>query len=344
MNRIVKIILVLSLATFLFAEETFAQSVSKTGTTAAPFLNIPVGARAAGLGGAVVSSVNDASAMALNPAAIANMNKFEFMVDHAQWFADLRHSYLGVIIPAGTIGTFGINITALTMDDMIETTYDMPDGTGRMFGAYMYAAGFSYGRQLLDVFSLGVNVKYVNETIWNTSATGLAFDIGTLYQTPLDGLVFGVSMTNFGSKMRMLGDDLLIEADPDRGSSGNWNPAAMLRTDQFDMPLQLRASLKYDYYADEYLRVTPIVEANSPSDNFQSVSFGLEIGFLNDLFQVRGGLPNIGMPEEDRVFQFAAGAGIKYDIQSSLGLRINYAYQQHKYLGGTNRVSLSMTF
>lgn len=340
----IKYLIVLSLTVFLAVESVQAQSVSKTGTTAAEFLNIPVGARAAGLGGAIVASANDASAMTWNPAAITKIEGFELMVDHAQWFADLRHSYLGVVMPAGNTGTFGINITALTMDDMEETTYDMPDGTGRTFGAYMYAAGFSYARNLLDVFSMGINIKYVNETIWNTSATGVAIDIGTLYETPLEGLVFGVSVTNFGSKMRMLGDDLQIEADPDRASSGNWNPASWLQTSQFDMPLQLRASLKYDYFYEDFLRVTPMVEGNSPSNNFQSVSFGLELGFLDDLFQIRGGIPEVGLPEEDRIIRFAAGAGVNYAVAGVAGLSVNYAYQQYQYLGGTNRVSLNVSF
>ena len=48
-----------------------AQSVSKAGTVAAPFLEIPVGAAAIGMGGAFVSLANDASALYWNAAGAA---------------------------------------------------------------------------------------------------------------------------------------------------------------------------------------------------------------------------------------------------------------------------------
>jgi len=48
-----------------------AQSVSKAGTAAAPFLEIPVGAPAIGMGGAFVSLSNDATALYWNVAGAA---------------------------------------------------------------------------------------------------------------------------------------------------------------------------------------------------------------------------------------------------------------------------------
>lgn len=319
-------------------------SWGQTGTRAADFLNIPTGAKASGLGGAVASWIDDPTAMRWNPALIANAETNQFMVDHATWFVDLQHSYAGVVLPMGAAGTFGINVTALTMGDMEETTYDHPEGTGRTFGAYSYAAGFSYARNLIDVFSIGMNVKYINETIWNTSATALAIDVGTFYQTPLDGLNFGVSVTNVGNKLRMLGDDMFIEADPDKGSSGNWDPAAWLRTDQFDMPVELNAALSYEAFQSEVFNAVVMIEGNAPSYSEQSFSVGAELGFMENLVMVRGGVPEIGMPEQDRIIQFAGGLGVNYDFQQNMGLEINYAYQSYRFLGGTNRLSLSVRF
>ena len=51
----------------------FAQEVKKVGTSAATFLRIPVGARAASMGEAYTSISNDASAMFWNPGGIARV-------------------------------------------------------------------------------------------------------------------------------------------------------------------------------------------------------------------------------------------------------------------------------
>src|SRR5690606_36138197 len=87
-----------------------AQTVSKTGTTSAQFLKIPVGARSAALGGAVGASVNDASAMVWSPSASANIEKNTLMVEHADWFLDLKHNYLGFVMPMGNRSALGFNI------------------------------------------------------------------------------------------------------------------------------------------------------------------------------------------------------------------------------------------
>ena len=59
---------------FFCASLTFSQNVSKTGTTAANFLQIPIGAAAGGFGGAFVSIANDVSALYWNAGGIANLN------------------------------------------------------------------------------------------------------------------------------------------------------------------------------------------------------------------------------------------------------------------------------
>ena len=52
----------------------YADEVTKSGITAAPFLSIDVGARAAGMGGAFVAVVDDVTAMYWNPAGMARMS------------------------------------------------------------------------------------------------------------------------------------------------------------------------------------------------------------------------------------------------------------------------------
>ncbi|MGF1671403.1 MAG: PorV/PorQ family protein [Balneolaceae bacterium] len=332
--------ILLILAGFSFQDKVVAQDVSKVGTTASQFLRIPVGARASGMGGAIAADVKDASAMYWNPAGLADIKSNEIMVEYADWFLDINHNYVGIAIPTKT-GVAGLHLIALTMGEFEETTFDLPEGTGRTFDAYMISAGVSYAAYLFPKFRLGGTVKFVHEKIFDTSASSFAFDIGTIYDLPFFGLRFGVSLTNFGPKMNLDGDGLILPVDVDRGSSGNFISDGKLRTDDFELPLMLRGGLAWDPYKNDRIRTTITVDGTSPNDNVQSVSVGGEIALLNELFVVRGGAPFLGL--RDRVQEFNLGLGINYGF-NDLNLRFGYAFESYQYLDSVNRISVHVLF
>jgi len=325
------------------ADITHAQVISKTGTSAAQFMNIPIGARAVGVGGAITASVNDATAMYWNPGALASVRTRQVHIEHSEWFADIRHNFIGVVLPLQGAGTLGLSVVALTMDDMEETTFEEQNGTGRTFGAYSYAAGITYSQFLLRDFAIGGTIKYIHEQIWNSSSGGMAFDLGTTYVTPFDDIRFGVRLANFGQKLNITGKDLNVPVDIDRGNTGN-NPniPGTLETKDFDLPLMLQVGLAWDGYKSETLRATLMADGVSPSDDNQSVNVGVELAFFEELFAVQAGLPELFL--DDRVFEFALGGWVNYEVNNGLGLNIGYAMQSHKYLGLTNRFSLKVSF
>lgn len=324
-------------------ETLHGQVISKKGTSSANFLLIPVGTRAAALGGAVTASSHDATSMYWNPGGLAALRTTELTVDHSQWIADLQHTFVGLAVPVGP-GTFGLSVVALTMDDMEETTFEQQMGTGRMFGAGSYAIGVSYAQYLLPDFAIGGTVKLVYEKIMNTSASSVAVDIGTSYVTPFDGIRFGVRIANFGNKMNLDGDDLITTVDIDPTSQGNNNRInAKLSTRSYALPLMLQVGLAWDAIDRDMFRATLMADALSPSDNNQSVNVGVELGFYEDMFSVQAGLPELGLGD-DRMWLFAAGGGVRYKLGSGQAIRVGYAAQNHKYLGLTNRLSLSVQF
>jgi len=233
---------------FLFAlmqAEVFSQ-VTKTGTTAAKFLSVGMGARANAMGGAFTSIANDASSLYWNPAGAASLNDFEAMFTYTSLYKDLdiNVNYVAVILPAGEIGNFGVSVTALDFGEMDVTTETYPEGTGEKFSASSYAFGLSYARNITDDFAAGVTIKYVMEGIFNSSASGVAFDVGTIFKTPFLGIKFSSIITNYGSKMQIAGEDLLIRYDADPNSQGNNETTdAYLKTDQFELPLRLQIGL-----------------------------------------------------------------------------------------------------
>ena len=68
-----------------FANLNYSNDVSKTGTSAASFLEIGVGGRANGMGGAYSSLASDVSALYWNPAGLINTKTVAFSVNHKEW-------------------------------------------------------------------------------------------------------------------------------------------------------------------------------------------------------------------------------------------------------------------
>ena len=183
-----------------------AVDVSKTGTTAASFLEISVGAPAIGMGGAFVSLANDGTALYWNPAGIATITGTEAILSHTDWIADTKFDFAGLVLPVGSFGTLGFSLTSLTMADMAVTTVEMPDGTGEYFSASDLAAGLSYARPLTDRFSIGFTAKFIQESIWHETASAFAMDVGTIFKTDLfGGMVIGATLSNFGTPMTLAG-------------------------------------------------------------------------------------------------------------------------------------------
>lgn len=318
-----------------------AQDVTKVGTTAAKFLSIPVGARALGMGGAFVALSDDASGMYWNPSGIVSEHKSEALFAHANWLADINFNFAGVTMPISEAGTAGVSFTSLSMSDMERTTEDKPEGTGQFFSAGSFAVGISYAHRLTDLFSIGATVKYVNEHIWNSSATGFALDIGTLFTTPFPGLKFGAAISNFGTKMQMTGDDLLVQKDisPNNGN----NPAinANLSTDQFDLPLNLRIGFAYQPMSGDDHELTLCVDAQHPNDNSESISVGGEFVGFQRILALRAGYKSIG--QKDTEEQYTFGGGLRYEV-SGVTAKIDYAFERFGRLDNVHKFSIGILF
>ncbi|MBN2425908.1 MAG: PorV/PorQ family protein [Calditrichaceae bacterium] len=326
-----KITILITILFLLFFSGSVFAGVSKTGTSASKFLSFSIGPRAIAMGGAFSSICNDASAMYWNSAGIAQLGKNEVMFTHTNWLADIQINYVGLVMPLGQFGNIGVNITAMTMGDMEETTEFYPEGTGNTFGAGSYAFGLSYGRYLYTNFMIGVNLKYIRENISQSNAQGLAIDIGTIFTTPFWGVKFATSITNFGTKMQMTGDDMLIKKGLDDTRSGsNDQLDTYLATDAFELPLRLQIGVSKDLLISEQ-RLTLAFDAAHPNDNTEYVNFGAELALLNEMVFLRGGYKTlfIEYPEEG----LTLGGGFNYNHFDSYGLQVDYAYQQMKYLG-----------
>ncbi len=314
-------------------------TVTKTGTTAATFLSIGVGSRALGMGGAFVAVANDVSALYWNPAGTAHLASPEFMFSHNEWLADINFDYAATAIPVGERGVLGLSATFLTMGEEPVRTVLQPEGTGELFDAGSYAMSLGYSMMLTDRFSIGFCGKYVREYIKDCNSTGFAMDVGTLFETQWRGLMLGMSISNFGTKLQMAGNDVLVQVDPDPTQEGNnENINANIALDKFDMPLVFRVGLAMDVLRDvagNSLLVS--MDALHPNDNTEAMDFGVEYGLADRLF-LRAGYKSAFMKDSEE--GLAAGLGLSLPILGSANLKLDYAYQSFGRLEQAHRVSI----
>ena len=318
----------------------FSQEVTKVGTTAANFIAIDMGPRGTAMGSAYVSVANDVSAMYWNPAGIASIRSFQSMFANTKWILDLSLNYAGVVVNISDIGSIGISATFLTMDEMEKTTIMYPDGTGELFDAACSAVGLSYARYLTDRFAIGFTAKYIYERYYHSSARGLAFDIGALFETWLSGLKFGMCITNYGTKMKLDGRDLWFQTDPDPIVSGNnSNINSSFQTDSYHLPLLLRIGLSMDILKGLYKsNLILSVDALHPNDDVESVNVGGEYVFNNVLF-LRAGWKDIFKNDTQQSVTF--GGGLKYEI-SGFDVLFDFSYLYFHKLGDVKMFSIGL--
>ena len=330
----VLIILLLSV-TYIFGQ-------TKVGSTAAPFLNIAVSPRAISMGGAFIATANDVSSLYWNPAGASRSDINEAMFSHSRWFADINYNWAGAMIKLGGAGTLGLSLTYLDYGDIEVTTLAEQDGTGEFFSASDMSLGLTYAYNLTDRFSLGGTVKYIQQKIWNSSATAIAMDLGVLFHSDIYGLRIGATITNFGTGMQIDGKDLLVQYDIDPNIYGNNDQIlANLQTDEFPLPLTFRIGLAMDVLDTEEHRFTIAADALHPNDNSESVNVGAEYMF-NNLIAFRVGYKSLFLDNSEE--GLTAGVGLNYDFNTDFGVRVDYAYQDFGVLDYTQHFSLGIKF
>lgn len=343
MNKIMIKSLVLVLFVSFAMQAQLLRSTAKVGTTAANFLKIGAGARAIGMGDAFTAVSNDIYSAYWNPAGIANIpNGGAVSFNHAEWLADISYDYAAGAIHLQDIGSLFFTLTSLgVLEDKVRTEA-FPEGDGRYWDASMLALGVGYARKLTDKFSIGFQLKYVHEAIWNTSASGMALDIGTYYVTPFNDMVIGASISNFGTKMQLDGRDILFNYDPDTDpSSGPGNILSKSDMGTFDMPLTFRLGLAMDVYKDRYIKVTTAIDAAHPNDNTEYVNAGVEFSYDN-MFFLRGGYKSLFLRDSEQDFTF--GGGFKYPIANQLSIELNYGFADYGRLENVQFIDISLQF
>ena len=306
-NRKILTIAVL-VAIIVFPRVSLGDIHENAGTRAMSFLKIGVGAEAIGMGESHVAATNDLYASYWNPAGLGNIQRSQFGFMHNQWFADIKHEYIGFVQPLGNLGVIGTSILFLDYGEIQRTVVHNGHVEEKgEFRPYDLAFVLSYGRRLFGDSAIGVNAKWLREQIDEKNAQVYAFDIGALYPIGESGLILGLNLQNLGT-----------EAKFDKES--------------FGLPTNLKLGLSYKLLEESF---TIVADVNKPVDDDISIGIGAGLEIAN-LLHLRGGYKYfLGGNDLGAVSGLTAGLGITYE-----GFQIDYAFANYGKLGSVHRVSL----
>lgn len=343
--RIVSHFLVLFLFCSAFSSlnaQNFVRNVSNNGTVAAAFLEIGIGARAEAMGGAYTAQQGYAESIYWNPAGLAFSDQVMASFTNTRWLADLRLDFGTIAVPVKKIkGTVAVGFTTLGTPSQPVRTVLQPEGTGEMYDARDFAFNFSFASRLADDFSVGLTAKYISQRIYAVSAQQVALDAGILYQTPLNGLTLGASLSNFGDDMSLSGRVLDDIIDPDLNNEGVENIPVSYKTRAEALPQIFRFGLAYHTQINEQMEWTLSSDVLHPRGATESVNFGTELGFKKLVF-FRAGYQNLF--ERYAINGLTLGGGLQYILPNRTLLMVDYSWSDWGILNDAHRISLSLAF
>lgn len=340
--------------TMLLSYPGFAKDPYRMGTTTAGFLEIGVGGAGIAMGDAYVASARDMSAIYWNPAGMALLKSNEALFMYQPWVVDVNSMFAGFGVSIPRLGTFGFGVFGMNYGNIDVTTLEFQQGTGEQYTAYDYNFNMTYARSLVEWFSFGATFKYVTSKIWHSNASAMALDLGVLVQTPFfspskderDGMTIGMSISNYGSRMRFDGFDLLFPEDMDPDADGNYqNLQAKYKMEDWELPLLFRVGIAVHPLVLGNQRLSVEIDALHPNNMSEYLNVGAEYTFkaagFGD-FSLRAGYKGLYMVDSNYGPTF--GGGIKFFLAPSKSIKIDYAYRTIGVLGDVHCTSLGVAF
>ena len=160
---------------------SFVASAQIGGSNTYEFLNIPISARVAGLGGSVIGVYdNDPTLAHANPSLINKEMSGMVTFSYLNYFADINHGFFSYVKDFKKAGTFSAGIRYLDYGTFVET-----DEGGNELGSFTaadYAFVLGWGKSIDSSFSVGANLKPVYSNLYTYNSVGIALDFsGTYY-------------------------------------------------------------------------------------------------------------------------------------------------------------------
>jgi len=346
--------LTIILITGLLCTQIRAQSKPyRVGTTTANFLEIGAESIGSAMGEAYVSVGGDLASIYWNPAGLSFMKLNEAQFTYQPWIADIHftHAAVGIVLPK--YGTFALSFTGLDYGRTSVTTLERQEGTGETYSAMDMAASLAYARKLATWFGFGASLKYVSSSIWHMRASAMAVDLGVMISTNFfspdgkreNGLSIGMSISNYGTRMKYDGMDLLQPLDISEDNGNYKDVEGQYRLQSWELPLIFRIGVSMIPLKADHHQLRIAVDALHPNNNSESINLGGEYQLIlpgTAKFLLMTGYHGLFMDNSEYGWTF--GGGIHWALMNNKELKLHYAYKTMDILGNYSMFTFGVTF
>ncbi|WP_313717308.1 type IX secretion system protein PorQ [Kaistella carnis] len=187
--------------TLLFALSVAGILTAQEGTNVYPFLNIPVSARQAALGGDAVSVRDfDVSFAGVNP-GLMNLEQEQMLsVNYASYLADSKYGTVSFVKDLEEGHLLGFN--ARYMDyGKIPRTDESAEISGE-FGAMDASIGLAYAYQFDEDFTIAGGANFVTSKIDSYTSMSLVGNAGVTYHNKQSNETVALVFRNFGYQFK----------------------------------------------------------------------------------------------------------------------------------------------
>lgn len=290
------------------------------GTTGLTFFKVNYSARAAAMGNAYTGLSNDASAVFFNPAGLVQLSQMEANVTYMNYLDGINCGSMAYAYPLDEKTTFAVfsKVLSTTEDKTLIDEYGQYGGTDGSFGFSDIIFGVSVARYVLDMLDMGINLKYLRETIDGHTATAAAIDFGIMHQTTNKNLKVGIALRNIGKQLSYYTSEEYEESLPTTATVGfNLHPK-----DNLYLTLDIYKPLNYDFTGRIGVEFKPLP------------LLALRAGYKSNAKDWQGG-------NDDALSGMSFGLG--FDL-SEYKIKLDYAVVSYGDLGLVNQITLNYMF
>ncbi len=305
---------------------------AQSGENVYPFMNLPVSARQAALGGDAVSIMDtDVNFTAVNPALLNEEMHKRISVNAATYLADSKYGTINYAHVFEKGHMISANARYMNYGKMPRT--DEAGFINGEFGAYDAAIGAGYAYNFEKEWTIGANVNLINSQIDNYTSMAVAGNFGVAYHFEKNKETLGLVARNFGYQFKTFNGER--ERLPFRVDLGYTKilkkfPAAITIT-AHDLQ-QLNISSTYNSNGQEIRWTRKLLDHFSlGAEIFPEKAFNIRLGY-----NIKRG-NELSVVDQRSFAGISAGFGIKFNK-----IKIDFAHARYHNSGNMNILGVTI--